>query len=320
MAIPCTLTGIHPRSSELIRVSRDHDRARADASALERGIAADYARLEERQAKLGFAPAADGLLRWQDLFRPFSENVKGMRHGTLTRWFENNTFFRQPVVENDLQTDGSFISNYLLHQPGKPFKAVLPGPYTFAVSAEDRHYHGLGKLLPAIAEILAATCRNLPAACQAVQFNEPAIAYNAARNLLRPADWEAIMAGYAILLGGIKAKAYVHTYFGDFAAFASQIMELPVDGFGIDLTETDAQSLASLAGKEAILGLADARNSLVETADNLASRAATALEKIGSKRFYLAPNCDLEFLPLSIAEQKMEALSKAARILEANHG
>ena len=55
----------------------------------------------------------DPLFNWQDIFRPLVASIDGISLGPLTRYFETNTFYRKPIVnevgnvKNSLDVDGS---------------------------------------------------------------------------------------------------------------------------------------------------------------------------------------------------------------------
>jgi len=80
-----------------VAATRDLDRGRGTAEEEVSGRAQhdgqDFIRVQ-REAGLDFY--SDGLLGWQDLFRPFTESCLGIEAGALVRWFDNNAFFRVP--------------------------------------------------------------------------------------------------------------------------------------------------------------------------------------------------------------------------------
>src|SRR5438874_4873943 len=88
--------GMYPRSQDLVTISRDFERKRktlADLQAQQEKDTKAYLRL---QKSLPFSSYEDGKCIWHDIFRPIAQATDGLSIGTLTRWFDNNTFFRQP--------------------------------------------------------------------------------------------------------------------------------------------------------------------------------------------------------------------------------
>src|SRR3989304_1544347 len=100
------LTGIFPRSEELITATRAFERGRADKSALDRLFEEEAQRLVALEGEHGLDSVTDGLLRWQDLLRPLADELPGVHAGPVTRWFDNNSFYRRPVIEAPLEPVG----------------------------------------------------------------------------------------------------------------------------------------------------------------------------------------------------------------------
>ncbi|MFQ5920044.1 MAG: hypothetical protein ACE5I4_08405, partial [Thermoplasmata archaeon] len=148
------LNGIFPRSKALIAATRGLDRGRVSAKEALETLLDDVRDLIALQREAGFAYLSDGLLNWQDLFRPFVEAWEGLELGGLTRWFDNNTFYRQPMITGQLQPSpmaAGFAQAGLLPD-GEAWQAVLPGPYTFLTLAENHHYPSPREALHALGE------------------------------------------------------------------------------------------------------------------------------------------------------------------------
>src|SRR5580692_11206649 len=95
--VETTLTGIHSRSEDSVRVSRDFERGRATKELLDRTFQEDATNLVKLQEDSNIDRVSDGQLLWQDFLRPFSENFGGLKGGAdLSRWFDTNSFFRKP--------------------------------------------------------------------------------------------------------------------------------------------------------------------------------------------------------------------------------
>src|ERR687898_1431214 len=91
--------GIYARSEELVQATRDLDRGRTTEEAAEEQRLADLRAFIEVQREAGLNYFSDGLLNWQDIFRPFDESAEGLRPGPLRRFLNTNTFYRAPAVE-----------------------------------------------------------------------------------------------------------------------------------------------------------------------------------------------------------------------------
>jgi 5-methyltetrahydropteroyltriglutamate--homocysteine methyltransferase len=311
--LDASLSGIFPRSEELVEATRGLDRRRVDPERCEAVRQADCAAVVEAQRRAGFALVTDGQLSWQDLFRPLVEASNGLSAGALTRWFDNNTFYRRPVVKGELS-----LHNGLGHEhfktrtvEGSAWKVVLPGPYTFARAAEGPREQP--KREARVAEF-AALLRSAARWCtdrgaKQVQFSEPWLVFEAPSR----ADLRATEQAYESMTKGLRAQTVLATYFGDLKRVYPDILDFPVDGVGFDMTQTDLEELEEHAfDKGAVLGVVDGRNSLVESVDEVVGTVRRAVDLLDPDWVAIAPSCELELLPRVVAEAKVEALGRAA--------
>lgn len=313
-----TLAGIHSRSEDLVQATRDFDRGRTDAKHLAEARSKDAKALIDLQVKAGYTYVSDGLLGFQDLFRPFAEKVGGVKVGPITRWFDNNTFYRQPIVEGALKHKGPVVKPYL-EQPKLPaghhWRAVLPGPYTWARSVDDRHYRNTAKLLSAFArEALGPELKALAKEGVGwVQFQEPSLV----RERPQQEEWEALQQAYVHLLDGAKLTSTIATFFGDARPVLHELYDLPADFIGIDFTETSLDALEDFTPTRGLqAGLVDGRSSIVEKPQDIVAQARHLLDRTDVPSLALAPSCDLEFVPRGLADEKVVALAQAAKALQ----
>jgi len=188
---------------------------------------------------------------------------------------------------------------------------VLCGPYTVAALSKDESYGGdRAGLLLDLAAALRDEARDLAAAgATVVQFDEPALA----RIPGQPAgDLAAFAVVARTLTDAVGATTILATYFGDVAPLGTGFFDLPFDGFGLDLV-SGAQSRELLGhfpdGKVLQAGIADARNTRLEPADELARVAGDLAEQVSPERLWISPSCGLEFLPREAAEAKLRRLA-----------
>lgn len=311
--VDACLTGIHPRSEALIAATRGYDRKRVTAEEVEEKLREDITSLARLQLEEGFGYLSDGLLNWQDIFRPFVEAWGGMSPGGLTRWFDNNTFFRQPVIDGELEARplSEHYFRFDLTSLGKRLKAVLPGPYTFMKLAENRHYAGPSDVLVSIARGMLEVCKRLAAQGYAhLQFNEPCLVVDPPPEEL----WSEIEAAYAVLRASTPVELSVHLFFGPAAPSAQHLLDLPVDTLGIDIYEEDLEALRQVDfDKGVACGCVDARNSLLESPEEIVRVASRVQDYLSPPTLILCPNADLEYLPRDVAEGKLRALGIAGR-------
>jgi 5-methyltetrahydropteroyltriglutamate--homocysteine methyltransferase len=305
-----SLTGAFPRSEALVEATRDLDRGRTTSEAVQElylRTEADIAQLEER---LGLEPRAGGYLRWQDLFRPFAETWEGFTVGPLTRWFETNQFYRQPILHAPPARVAGAIAGWLPSAGTRgalPRKAILPGPYTFAGLIDNRSGETQEALTHRLGRLLGEEVRELrTAGYTAFQFQEPLLVH-------RPPDGaraEAVVAAYKSIGSSVDgATTAVWTYFADAHPAWPLLSRLPVTLVGIDLSETDALTLAPPAERRGLgLGVIDPRTSLVEDPSEVVLLARSIVERHRPTTLWIGSGAPLDLLPWEPATRKLHGL------------
>lgn len=309
MAVRASLSGIHARSEKLVQATRDHDRGRIGKRDLERAWKKDVDELVALQRKLKVEPISDGQLRYHDLFRPFAENAKGAEVGPLTRYFDNNTFYKQPLVSWPLVPGASVLKGYVQKPTKGAWKAFLPSPYAFAKLAEDRHYGSSTKLIAAFGDLLAHEAKHLKkAGFSWIQFTDPAIC-------VYPPDhheMQALRTTLGRVVEGAQAKTVYHTQFGNADRLLPVLDDLPVDYIGVDLYQTPIEALRSARLHRGLqAGVVDGRSSVIETPSEISDLGKQLLD-LGIRDLVLSPNCELEFVPRVLADKKLANLAAAA--------
>jgi 5-methyltetrahydropteroyltriglutamate--homocysteine methyltransferase len=266
------------------------------------------------QAAAGVDLVTDGQVRWDDPLTRVAAGLDGFATSGLIRFFDNNTYFRQPVVKGPVRRPAPILVDefsFAAAHSGKAVKAVLCGPYTLAVLSADEHYGDRAALLRDLAAALRDEARDLAAAgATVIQFDEPALA----RVPGQPAgDLDAFASVAATLVDGVEPTTVLATYFGDVAPLGSALFELPFEGFALDLVAgpQGAERLAALPTDTRLqAGVVDARNTRLEDAGEVARRVGELAEVVALERVWLAPSCGLEFLPREAARRKLELLAE----------
>lgn len=265
------------------------------------------------QVEAGVDLITDGQIRWEDGQTHFARKLRGFSINGLQRYFDTNVYFREPVAEGPVEwTEPITVEEFTFarrHSP-RPVKAVVTGPFTLAALSRNTHYPTREAYVEAVARALNAELRALVAAgAEVLQVDEPA--------LCQHKDAYALFAGaMRILLEGVRAKTILCTYFGDVGGVYPQLLELPFDVLGLDFVagyrNWDIIRAAPFT-KELQFGLLDARNTRVETADEIAAAVRRMAEMVPLERVMLAPSAGLEFLPHGVARKKLQALVTGAR-------
>lgn len=325
MPLTAQLAGIHPRSEQLIELTRSFDRGKTDRANLEEQFEQDTRELVSLEQEAGFESFSDGALEWQDQLRPFVESLSGLTTGTrYSRWFDTNTFYKKPAVTGKIGPvrfdPKRFIRTDLL--PGsKTWKVTLVGPYTFSELAENLHYKSRSDLLSEIAHAEHEIIQQLTAVgVSELQISEPCLVYRPYRQeTLSSNELASALAAVRKTVEGTSASITIHTYFGDATRILPDLLQLPVDCVGFDLFETDWSQLKIETEKRLALGVVDSRESNIEEPKWIAETATRVSKHIVSDKIILVPNSDLKFVPRKIADSKVRSLAEATRLFgEAN--
>ena len=283
--------GIYPRSEALVQATRDLDRGRTTAEAVDEQVQRDLDELVGVQQEAGLDVLADGMLRWQDLFRPLLEASEGIEPGPLTRFLDTNSFYRAPTpTSGEPRLRTPLDERYVAPLPA-PRIVTLPSPHALA--------HGTGLPAKVVAtQILKPQLDALDA--ELVVLSEPFLAREGAGGLAELGEaLEALAGGPPLAL---------QLTFGDARELLENgLAELPVDGIGVDFYATHATDIPAGFDKLLLAGVVDARSSALEDPQEIAD----FVERLGVERVALVPNGDLQYVSEPIARQKLARLGAA---------
>jgi len=309
--------GTYPRSEDVVAATRGLERGRTSSQQVEAGFRADRADFIRVQQKAKLDYYSDGLIRWQDLFRPLVEATTGLDARTLVRWFDNNSFFRAPEVTGALTLSAPLLS--VFEEDGdlpSPRVATLPSPYLFSRAAQahgDRNALMMDltrEILRPVAEALAVR------GYEVIHLQEPWLPYFG----LEPADWDDLEKALTEIRDGISSTSallVLHTYFGDIGPYADRLRRLPVDAVGVDFVQTDIAELGKGWETGILAGVLDGRSSPVESTKGTVEFLRKLAETISPPTLYASSNSELEYLPRDIAQQKVARLGEISAELKA---
>lgn len=302
--------GLFPRSEQFI------ERSRQDPARLSQLVREEKRRIIRLQRQLGFSYLSDPLIDWHDLFRPFT-TLPGVEAGPLVRFFENNTFYRRPVIVGPLNGGGELVAKHLardLFPRGQAWKADLPEPYTLVRLSTNHYYRDTADLLRAVSQLLAREARALAAlGAGLIQLHGPALTTER-----DPETWLQVREALQNITRRLKIPVMLHLYFGDVTPILPQLLDLPVAGLGIDFTATPPTSVTRWNAEKALAcGCVDARSTRIEEAAALLTWIRAVDARLKPRKLYVTPSCDLEFVPYAFAKRKLRVLATVARRLGA---
>lgn len=287
--------GIYPRSEQLVQATRDLDRGRTSREAVDEQVERDLAELISVQQQAGLDLLTDGMLRWQDLFRPLLEASEGLETGALTRFLDTNTFYRAPHATTATpKLPAPLEERYVAPLPG-PRLVTLPSP--FALS------QGTGVPAHTIAEnVLKPLVDALDA--ELVVLAEPFFGREEATSV---SELEQALSSLA---GGARLALQL-TFCDARVPLEQGLGELPVDAIGIDFYGTHLSDVPKGFDKLLLAGVIDARSSTLEDPRELALFAERLRNEREVEQVALVPNGDLQFVSERIAREKLLRLGAA---------
>ncbi|MCL5788719.1 MAG: hypothetical protein M1357_02820 [Candidatus Marsarchaeota archaeon] len=286
------------------------------------------------QLRLGVNPVSDGLLEWDDLFAPYCRGaLAGAERGSLIRFFDNNVYYRRPVITAKLRLNSPVSSSTLMRAlnyaaPGR-FKGFIPGPETFVRLSEDKYYQSADAFVLDVAQVLREDLSYLIGkGVGAVEVFDPSLSYASSERLtlLKPI--------YQDFIRGFEDKTWIALpYFWPRREVIDWLADVGLTTVCPDFSPTTFHSgdnvndfLGTLAALKRwlselspltrqmgfILGLTDSRNTLVEQASYIRDAVDAAVET-GAKVRGVSNNGTLDLLPESVAFKKIRVLAKAAK-------
>jgi 5-methyltetrahydropteroyltriglutamate--homocysteine methyltransferase len=280
-----------------VQATRDLDRGRTTEAAVAEQVESDFRELVSVQEQAGLDLLSDGMLGWQDLFRPLAEAADGLDARPLTRFLDTNTFYRAVLVDGEPHLRAPLSSPDL---PAGRWIGTLPSPYAFARAADGR----------ASAQALAANvlAKQIEAwaegGCALIVLSEPFLAREGEAR-------EAVRA-----LGELpdSVPLALQLVFGDAARLLDELADAPIAAVGVDFYLTPAEAIPEDYPKEILAGVVDSRSSALEDAPEIA-RFVEQLQQRNPAGISLVPNGDLQFVSEKIAREKLVRLGRARQTI-----
>ncbi|WP_405452112.1 5-methyltetrahydropteroyltriglutamate--homocysteine S-methyltransferase [Streptomyces erythrochromogenes] len=231
----------------------------------------------------------------------------------MTKWFDTNYHYLVPELGPDtvFTADSTKQVSQLTEALalGHAARPVLVGPITYLLLAKPapgvaddfQPITLLDRLLPVYAQVLA----DLRAAgAEWVQLDEPALVQDRT-----PADLTAAARAYRDLGARTdRPKLLVASYFGRLGDALQILAASPVEGLGLDFTDTGAANLDDLAsvgglpGKRLVAGVVNGRNIWINDYQKSLTTLGTLLGL--ADRVDVAASCSLLHVPLDASAER----------------
>ena len=260
-----------------------------------------------------FANALDGV----DLDRPAVRQGRSGQTNQVPRII-GKIARRGPVEVEDVR--------FLRAHTTRRIKITVPGPFTMLQQAQNEWYANEADAAMDYATAVNAEVRDLFAAgADVVQIDEPYM--QAEPDKARDYGVEALNRA----LDGVTGTTCVHLCFGYAAlvkdrppgyAFLTELAACRCNQVSVETAQSrlDCAVLASLPGKQILLGVIDLSDPEVETADVVAARIRRALPFVPAERIVIAPDCGMKYLERDVAFGKLCSMVEGARIVREELG
>lgn len=270
------------------------------------------------QTDAGLDRISEGQLRWDDMLaHPLAVHDSVETRG-IVRYYDNNNFYREPVVTGDLTADGDVTAELDAASDlvDAGLQAVLPGPYSLADLATDEHYGDDAAFLSAITDFLIGEVEQFPDV-ETLFLLEPSLVESP------PEDGEDERASEAIdaVASAIDAEVITHTYWGTIEEKTyAHLMDADIDAIGFDLVadhDKNVYNVQEYGTKDAVaLGVVDGQNTRIESPETIRDRIDwfEAQTNTAYDTVYATTNTETFYLPVNKFADKIESLANAAAL------
>ena len=318
--ITSAVWGLAPWSDDLLKISGDVERGRAPQIAFDEQLNADFTAYHNslETAEINYRSGWRSGVR--DYFRVIVSGSRGFEDGIqnapVTRWFDTNTFYRQPTINGPLDYFSGDRHDYYelwLKTTGglATYQPTFLSPYAFAKlsqrSAEVSEAQALNYVTELYDQLLDSAARQN---VTEVLLHEPFAPYHKVDETERN-KLGFILSSLARNHPGLGLGVYFS--FGDGAGLVRQVAEDDaIQAVGCDLKRTAVDSLPQV-GQRFFAGLVDGANTLIDEDADITAGVEQAASVTNAPGITLTHTVDLEFVPRDTALLKVQQIGRVAR-------
>jgi 5-methyltetrahydropteroyltriglutamate--homocysteine methyltransferase len=145
-----------------------------------------------------------------------------------------------------------------------------------------------------------------------IQFDEPSIVRS-------KGEFSLFEEAMFTLTEDLRGKKVLCTYFGDVEGLTPRFFQLPFEVFGLDFV-MGPRNYAVLGDlprdRELSAGLLDARNTKMESVEEIVAKLGRIGEFVPFERLSVQPSCGLDFLPRQNAYDKLVRMVEAVKVVD----
>ncbi|BBD71942.1 5-methyltetrahydropteroyltriglutamate--homocysteine methyltransferase [Sulfodiicoccus acidiphilus] len=312
------LLGSFPRSRVISKHVYQYRQGKFPENKLMEEVSRATGKLMELAKGASLDYVTGGNFLWDDIVDMACSQVYCGERRELVRFYENNFYYREPMVNGPLEVrDQEYVralsifrkefDEKLRHGESK-LKASFLGPLSFTSLSQDSHYGDKVELAFAYAKAVNQVMRDSEPLVDVMEIQDPSIFDSKVDKKLRARLGEI----YQTVTAGVGKEKHLITYFFLEPSLLKEFFELPVDVYGVDLVEGKArvrQVYRFTRGKRFYLGLLDARSTKLERISTL-RRVAERFSERGAVDVVIGFNSFADFIPEVVAVRKLRLLGK----------
>lgn len=310
---PTTSVGSFPKPDYLVKARAEFGKGklrRAQLTEMERKATAYWI---EKQEELGVDVLVDGEQYRGDMVAYFAEIIPGFSKGGLVRSY-GNRYYHKPIITGAVSWPGPITVEWWKYAQSltkKPVKGMLTGPYTVMDWSFNEHYPDRRATSLALADVVRKEVEALVAGgCKIIQIDEPALS-------VRPEELPMAIEAMHRVTDGMNAYFITHACYGAFEQIYPGMLELPVDNFDLEMSNSDLDMLNLFRSqpftKDISFGVVDVHTHVLEDAAKVKERVQQALTILPKERIWVDPDCGLKTRTVDEAIAKLRACVEAAR-------
>lgn len=313
--LPTTSVGSLPKPPYLTRARVDFAQRKIHVEELKEAERRATEFWVRRQDELGLDLLVDGEMYRGDMVAFFADHLSGFEQGGLVRSY-GNRYYHKPIIVKEVRWSKPITTEWWQYAQGltkKPVKGIVTGPYTMMDWSFNEYYPSRRDVCLALAsEVRKEVEALVSAGCRIVQIDEPAIS-------VRPEELRLAIDAMEVVAHDLKAYFITHICYGDFESIYPGILELAVDNFDFEMSNSglDMLRLFSKSGftKDVSYGVVDVHTHVVEEPALVEGRLRKGLEVLPRDRIWVDPDCGLKTRTVEEAEAKLSRVVQAAKAL-----
>ncbi|MFQ5872448.1 MAG: methionine synthase [Dehalococcoidia bacterium] len=274
----------------------------------------------EAQEEIGIDILVDGEQDRGDMVTYFAENLEGFAISGLVRSY-GNRYYRKPVAVGPIHRTAPItidMFRYAQSLTDKPVKGMLTGPYTICDWSFNEHFDSREDFVLELAQVVHQEALDLQAAgARFIQIDEPAIS-------TRSEELDLAIEAMKVATEGLTATTITHICYGDFTKIYPRMLDIPVDIFDLEMTNSGFDLLDILArhpfNKKLSVGVVDVHSHVIESPQQVAQGLRRVLGQFPPEQLLVDPDCGLKTRTVQEAKDKLRAVQEGVNLVRVELG